>query len=618
MFLCSWTRPNLSKAAPLLRRRDGPVAARVDRAAAHALGANGFQQVPLVRSLAAYTDDFKFRIVGIGRAIRTISVWYELTRELNLRMAIPAKREAGTSALWLWLCGYAALGYEAIPRAKQPRAISMLSSISEQRGMRNNNYAQLRGLLQHLVPFSLGTYSMYHMHAPATAAAHLCPAGWMSADDEMLEQVTAWITTLTTRPGVSVLVTVSELETGPTDDEAASATLWKMSSDAAKDGTNCPAIAGYMHGASWAIALRPCDVAGPLQISIPVLEFLAIAINFIVFGPRIPTGVRIVVMTDSPTSVDVLADGTTHAPLMQWLHTRLLADDHFKRLAPLALIGHGYGETNAMSDARSRGYGDLVARIRAALRVRHVALDTPSAAALELLDALRAEDYARLSAVDGKRTTDDDSSEPTADSTERRAVDPFGNGVRIGKASNEGPTPMQTPAAARRKPLAQSPTPPAPKRVASPPDARGSPTPPAPLKRALGNRSPTVFSARCAADAAGAAAGAHAVAEAVLRRTDHTRAWRAPHATRRHRHPGRRSHATGGENNARVTHRSAPSTACLPVARGAAAPSAAAAAARRPRLRATPRSSRNSAPTTPSMRCTLHIPSFVVRSALPP
>ena len=350
-------------------------------------------------SLAAYTDDFKFQVVGIERAMRIMAIWHQLTRELNLRMAIPAKREAGTSTLWLGLRGYATLGYEVIPRGKQSRAVSMLMDINEQRGMRNDDYAQLRGLLQHLVPFSLGTCAMYHMHAPATAAAHLGPAGWMSADDEMLAQVSVWITTLVTRPGVSVLVAVSELETGPTDDEAASATLWEMSSDAAKDGTDRPAIAGYMHGASWAIPLRPCDVVGPLQISIPVLEFLAIVINFLVFGYRIPTGVRIVVMSDSLTSVDVLADGTAHAPLMQWLHTRLLADAHFRRLAPLALIGHGYGETNVMGDARSRGYDDLVARLCAALRVRHVALDAPSSA-LELLDALRSEHYALLGVVD--------------------------------------------------------------------------------------------------------------------------------------------------------------------------------------------------------------------------
>ena len=103
---------------------------------------------------------------------------------------------------------------------------------------------------------------------------------------------------------------------GPKIDEAASSTLWQMSSDAAKDGTDRPAIAGYMHGASWAIPLRSCDVVGSLQISIPVLGFLAITINFFVFSLRIPTGVRIVVMTDSLASVDVLADGTARAPLI--------------------------------------------------------------------------------------------------------------------------------------------------------------------------------------------------------------------------------------------------------------------------------------------------------------
>ena len=105
----------------------------------HALSARTGRNECRLYSLAAYTDDFKFQVVGIKRAMRIIfmAVWYTLTRELNLRMAIPAKREAGTSALWLGLRGYATLGYEAIPRAKQSRAISMLSSISKQRGMCN-------------------------------------------------------------------------------------------------------------------------------------------------------------------------------------------------------------------------------------------------------------------------------------------------------------------------------------------------------------------------------------------------------------------------------------------------------------------------------------------------
>ena len=128
-------------------------------------------------SVCAYTDDFKFQVVGIERAMRIMCIWHELTTEFNLRMAIPAKREAGSSTLWLGLRGYATLGYEVIPRAKQSRAVAMLTDINVDKGMRNDEYQQLRGLLQHLVPFSLGSTAMYHMHAPATRAAHLGPTG---------------------------------------------------------------------------------------------------------------------------------------------------------------------------------------------------------------------------------------------------------------------------------------------------------------------------------------------------------------------------------------------------------------------------------------------------------
>ena len=237
-----------------------------------------------------------------------------------------------------------------------------------------------------------------------------------------------------------------------------------------------------------------------------------------------------------------------------------------------------------MGDARSRGYDGLIARLCAALRVRHVALETHSSA-LELLDALRAEHNALLGVVDGTRPLDDDNSEPTANSTKRRAVDPFGGGVRIGEASNEDPTPTPTPAAAHRPPLAPSPTPPALKRTASPRDARGSPTPPAPLKRALGNPSPTVFSS--ALPPAGAAAPAALPAPPAqrgVRAASPTPLFsaRLDHAPRpslvrpiavRAGVPTLPAGAT-----AHVARSRAPSAALPPVARSPAAPSAAVAA----------------------------------------
>ena len=48
---------------------------------------------------------------------------------------------------------------------------------------------------------------------------------------------------------------MSKLETGPTDDEAASAALREMKSDAAKDSTDRPAIAGWLHARRWRVAM---------------------------------------------------------------------------------------------------------------------------------------------------------------------------------------------------------------------------------------------------------------------------------------------------------------------------------------------------------------------------
>ena len=58
------------------------------------------------------------------------------------------------------------------------------------------------------------------------------------------------------------------------------------------------------------------------------------------FGPQIPDNITLRVMSDSLTSVDVLADAAAHNELMQWLHQQLLELPDFRRLAARALIGH--------------------------------------------------------------------------------------------------------------------------------------------------------------------------------------------------------------------------------------------------------------------------------------
>ena len=103
---------------------------------------------------------------------------------------------------------------------------------------------------------------------------------------------------------------------------------------------------------------------------------------------------------------------------MQLLHQALLDDPHFQRLSSRALVGHMFGETNVISDAKSRGYDDVVQSICVALKVRYADIE-PSPDVARLLAQLR------------------DLGPPPYD---HDGVGPVGNGVRIGSAKQDGPT----------------------------------------------------------------------------------------------------------------------------------------------------------------------------------
>ena len=424
-----------------------------------------------LHAASIYTDDPLVQVVGAAHFVRVLAVWHELIAELGVRMAIAAKRQGGSASLWLGLQHLATLGYEIIPPAKRQRAVDALSHLVADEGMQNDEYDQLRGLLVHLQPFAEQNGAMYGMHRPAARSRGLGPAGWMPASADMLTRARAWINVLQTRSCVpTVIVVLADLHTG-----AAHAAAYVMSSDAAKDGTSRPGLAGHMHGSTWRIPLDAADVVGPLQISIPVLELAAIVVNVMVHGPHIPDGAPVIIMTDSLTSADALADESARVPLMQFLHATLLALPEFARIAPHALVGHCYGETNVVSDAESRGYDDVTESVCLSLRVKHVRVEPPSAAH-ELIAELRRRHRDSLpdaasagapASVPGpptpaphtprdarpKRRTDP----PTERPNNRARTGPHGPGQRIGEASHPGPAPKESPAPA---PAAVPPEPP--------------------------------------------------------------------------------------------------------------------------------------------------------------
>eukprot|EP00965_Chrysotila_dentata_P102744 3392339-Pleurochrysis_carterae.AAC.1 len=73
-----------------------------------------------------YTDDVVLAAVGAECVVALLRAWHRVTRRVGLAMAIPEKRHAGTSVLWLGIIFVAAAGVLFLPRDKALRAIDRI------------------------------------------------------------------------------------------------------------------------------------------------------------------------------------------------------------------------------------------------------------------------------------------------------------------------------------------------------------------------------------------------------------------------------------------------------------------------------------------------------------
>ena len=96
-----------------------------------------------------YTDDPIFGVVGVKRALALLSTWRKLTLGVRLIMAIPEKRNLGTSLLWLGVLFLAGLGLVIIPRNKRVRA-ARAAQQAVQGELDFGAYRALIGLLEHI------------------------------------------------------------------------------------------------------------------------------------------------------------------------------------------------------------------------------------------------------------------------------------------------------------------------------------------------------------------------------------------------------------------------------------------------------------------------------------
>ena len=304
-------------------------------------------------------------------------------------MAIAAKHAIGTRAQWLGFAHLPNLGAMVVPMGKLMRTLVTLRIVISGVALTVREYESLMGLLEHLLVWANGQRSaMFGLYAPLKRASAHGPSTPVNLELSAIRSFEGWAERLKSRSGVAanaVFARSAFLRTAPAGLEAT------VYTDAAKDGTSRLGLGGYCHGLRFRVGLSKADVLGEFEIPIAVLEFIGIAVAILVFAEHAAaTADAMAIGSDSLTSVGAVLNDSSHADLMQLVHSFLLAQPEYALVRRILRLGHVYGEGNPWADAESRGHTDVLASLRSQLAVEPISPVVPEAA-LALLDLVRAE-----------------------------------------------------------------------------------------------------------------------------------------------------------------------------------------------------------------------------------
>ena len=315
-----------------------------------------------------YTDDPIFLVVGVERALRALRVWRTLTQRVGLIMAAPEKRSLGTHALWLGVLFVMSLGLVIVPKDKLLRASHAITDTLKGAAP-FHRYRALCGLLEHLRAVNLrGKNVMHGLYRPheEQGAGRFGPAGLVRCSDLMRKQLLRWHRLLRESAAVSVLAAVKRDEVRPPPDLHI-----LLCADACLGDEDPAGIGGFCHGLYWNFEI-PTQHLG--LVTIPALELLATATNFLVFHSYLTgmtrEGVELVFRTDALTTALTLPAESQRAPLMVTIFQRLLQTREFTALAPSSSVAHLFGDCNPFSDRLSRNRMEEFRKLCAQVGIR--------------------------------------------------------------------------------------------------------------------------------------------------------------------------------------------------------------------------------------------------------
>ena len=307
-------------------------------------------------TMHTYSDDPTATCVGIPCVLNWLEAWYTVNRRFNMIPALLAKRSLGTQVKWLGALPNPHLGYLTVPNDKLLRVQEMITEALSGM-MPKSRYRSLMGFLEWFAwCFVRPRERMWGLYEPlkgfddGTAVA-------VVPTDRMRAQLTRWQQELWTVGGVAVEVALPRRKRNLPKHAA----TFFVSSDAAKEGTDTPGIAGWCHGWTWAWFYPKSW----LQLPIAVLEFLSFAVSVIQFEPMLREAPRVVFETDSISTAFNLEGDNAKAPLMQLAFSLLKQTAAWITLVEESenrerASRHIKGKLNLFADAESRGYHHLV------------------------------------------------------------------------------------------------------------------------------------------------------------------------------------------------------------------------------------------------------------------
>ena len=339
-----------------------------------------------------YTDDCLLILLGATRFVRGVMVWRRLLRTARIAGARSAKRQGGTSVLFLGVTLLATAMIANVPEHKLLSALLKLAALLAGQ-MSKENAGRLFGLLVHLSFISAtGRASTAGMWWCLRA----CRSDPVRLTASEATKAAAWQLRLRTSHAAPMDLAMRRRRRGHAPPHTAVTVTGQSDAYSTHREMRAPSeevhagAGGYVVERVWRVPFYGSLLRAPIS----GLELLAFLLHTIVNRTVAEYADFVTHFVDNVNAFLALTSESATAPFMQWLYDRIRMDPAFVDVAHKLRVGQRWGVWLLLADAASRGYATVVDTVRARTGISMVWVQPDP---LALRAVAQAEDaYARI------------------------------------------------------------------------------------------------------------------------------------------------------------------------------------------------------------------------------